>query len=527
MRKTSSKTLKQVILKRSNDYSQLEQEYGYETGAPLLDPNRLPPNVTSGKPLTISVVIPAYNVQSSIFPCLAAIEQSSFNVKYQDRLQVIVIDDGSTDNTWSIIKASRLSLHLTALRQTNHGQAQALNTGISIAEGDIIISCDSDMVLGYYAIEHFVTCHQQIPNALFAGFRLDTPKNDPRVDVNFIKQNGSHTESCFKNDERIVFQIPGWPSNMCLASEHFKSLGQGRSLWMPDNDAWLLPDLVFGALFSLSRSVFIATGGYDERFLGWGCTDGYLAAKAIGAGNYVIPLYAASGLHISHPVRLENKQLQYERNRELFLKLIQTTKVDNHPDWLTNAKKRIIESFVRNPQKRSLSFRSYNYLCKKTDLSLNEIDNLLAIGKYCQALAAISKRNIEKNNWKTYLNLGKAFAGMNLYKEAIDILSKVASSTNLLSDVTLELAMIQAANGQFESAKKTLNRLAQVHYEAINLSYWFTISARDHITRGRKYLSQGFCHVALRCFEAALIGDPHNNEALKLRNQIGQNLSLF
>ncbi len=339
-----TKILKQAIAEKSNDYTLLEEKYKKKTGQELLDPNMKPVELKSTKPLTVTVVIPAYNTQSSILACLASMEQSSFNIKHKDRLQVIVVDDGSKDDTWEVVKNSNLSLNLKLVRQKNHGQAQALNTGISIAEGNIIISCDSDMVLGHYAIEHFVTAHQLIPNALFTGFRNDTPKTDPRVEYDLIRKNGTHHNSFFANDERVIFPVSGWPSNMCVASNNYKNLGKAHGLWMPDNDSWLLPDMVIGALFSLSKSVFQKIGGYDERLIGWGCTDGYLAAKAIGAGQYIIPLYAASGLHISHPVRLENKQLQYTANRKLFFKFIETTRVDNHPDYLSKAKDRITES---------------------------------------------------------------------------------------------------------------------------------------------------------------------------------------
>jgi len=399
----TAKILKQVIAEKNNDYT-LDDS--------LFNPNNPPPEINSKKPLTVSVIIPAFNAQFSILSCLASIEQSSFNLKHQNRLQVIVIDDGSKDDTWKLVKNSDFSLNLTLLRQTNHGQAQALNTGISISEGDIIIFCDSDMVLGYYAIEYFVTGHQLMPNVLFAGFRNDTPQTDPRVNVDLIRKYGTHHESFFTHDERIVFPIPGWPSNMCLASNHFKNLGKAHSLWMPDNDAWFLPDMVVGALFSLSRSVYLEVGGSDERLVGWGCTDGYLAAKAIGAGQYIVPLYAASGLHINHPVRLKNKQLQYKANRKLFFKFIETTKIDSHPNWLAHAKDRIIESFVYTPKKSPLKPKANFVQTDKLESYLNKIDSWLAIGEYSQALEVIKSEPKKGNDLEISLRIGKALSGI-------------------------------------------------------------------------------------------------------------------
>lgn len=68
---------------------------------------------------TVSVIIPAWNAEDTILPCLSAIEKGSYNIKYQDKLQVVVVDDGSTDRTWEIIKNLELQLNITAVRITH------------------------------------------------------------------------------------------------------------------------------------------------------------------------------------------------------------------------------------------------------------------------------------------------------------------------------------------------------------------------------------------------------------------------
>ncbi|HZT99916.1 MAG TPA: glycosyltransferase [Ktedonobacteraceae bacterium] len=49
--------------------------------------------------LTASVVIPAWNALGMLAQCLIAIEQSSFNRKYQEKPEAIVVDDDFTDET--------------------------------------------------------------------------------------------------------------------------------------------------------------------------------------------------------------------------------------------------------------------------------------------------------------------------------------------------------------------------------------------------------------------------------------------
>lgn len=524
-----SKTLRDVIAERSNDYTFLEKKYAQDDEKSLLlDPFAIPQYKLPMSPSTVSVIIPAYNASESILSCLTSLEQSNFNLNYQDSLQVIVVNDGSTDDTWETLKKSRFSMHLTAVKQTNHGQAQALNTGISVAEGNIIISCDADMILSYYTIDQFVARHQQIPNVLLTGFRMDISKTDLRVAPSFIREHGVHRNSYFTKDERIIFPVPGYPSNMCLTSEHFKNLGYGRGLWMPDDktykDPWLLSDLVIGALFSLSKEVFLNVGGYDERLYGWGSTDGLLAAKVISNNQFIMPVYAASGLHISHPFRTKDKQLEYTQNRKKFFEIIQTGRINYHPNWIRRAKDRIIESFTKSPIQTSLSHkRKPNY--KDNEFSWNEIDSLLAIGEYSRASTTLSKYSIKNSNQEKLLRLVKILLGIKRYQEAIDILKEVSVCTDLPSGSVIELTMAYAALGNFTLARTMLEKLSKDFPQAPELAYWYWESAQSHIEQGKKYLDQGFYPVALRCFEIALIKESSNKTALKFRDQCTSKLS--
>ncbi|MEK7558676.1 MAG: glycosyltransferase [Patescibacteria group bacterium] len=528
MKNNSSKTLGDIIAERSNNYTFLEEKYQQMTERFLvLDPFSPPPNLSSALPLSVSIVIPAYNAEASIFACLVSIERSSFNLNHQNKLQVIVVDDGSTDNTWNIIKKSKFSMHLTVVKQTNHGQAQALNTGASIAEGDIIIFCDADMVLSYYTIDHLMTRHQKLPNVLLTGFRSDVLKTDHRVNPEFIREPGVNRSSYFIKDERIVFPTPGWPRNMCLASNHYKRLGHARGLWMPDDDdcedPWLLSDLVIGALFSLSKEVFLSVGGYDERLHGWGCTDALLAAKAISTGQYVIPVYAASGLHISHPFRTKDKQLEYAQNRKKFFEIIETEQIDRHPDWIVRAKNRIIESIIKNPIQKSFK-STENLISKNTESLWSEIDSLLAIGEYSKAFIALSSRLTEDNNPEKLLRLGKILFGLGRYHEAINVLKELSGSMKISTELAVELSTAYAATGQFVKANKILMNLSRIHWQFPELSYLHQYSIQKHLVQGKKYFEQGFYDVAIRCFEISLIGEPKNKIALKYLEQCGNRI---
>ncbi len=121
---------------RDNDYSALEAIYRRATGGELVrDPYESVRH--AGPPLTLSasVVIPAWNARDTLQQCLIAIEHSSFDRKYANQLEVIVVDNGSTDGTWELPERLQLNLNLKALQQSHHSRAQTQNTGIAVTGG--------------------------------------------------------------------------------------------------------------------------------------------------------------------------------------------------------------------------------------------------------------------------------------------------------------------------------------------------------------------------------------------------------
>ena len=524
MNYTSSPTIKELLLRKNNDYTSLQKRYENAVKINLFDPFTPSVPIDSKTPPTVSIIIPAWNARETILACLTSIERSSFNLQYQERLQVIVVDDGSTDETWQFLKKSNLLLNLKAVRIHHSYRAKACNTGVSVADGEILLSCDADMILSYFAIEHLVTRHQLLPSAVLIGFYTKADSSDLRVNAHQINKHGSHIETHLTGDKRLSFPVPGWPNNMCLVSNHYKELGHGRGLWMPDDesckDPWLLCDQVFGALFSLKKEVFVNIGGYEERFTGWGCEDSFLAAKAIGNDQYIIPVYAASGLHIDHTPRSGNEKWnEYKRNRKLFYKLMNKPQVKDSANWLNQAKNRIVDSFECSPSKKPKMTTSENNLSKENGLNLEKIDTLLTIGSYDQAFSLLSEKLEKvKNDSMWLLRLARVFFGMNRYSEAINIFENITLN-DLPSETALELAIAHASNRDYISAKATLKKLFESRPSTLGLSYWYKTKVEDHLRQGRKYLDQRFYEVASRCFDAALIIEPENKTALKYRNK--------
>ncbi|MBR0797158.1 glycosyltransferase family 2 protein [Bradyrhizobium jicamae] len=90
--------------------------------------------------LTLSVVIPNYNYARYVGTAI----QSALDIRWP-RVEVVVVDDGSTDNSMEVISA--FADRIVAVSQTNVGQMQSCVNGFRRSTGDVVIFLDSDDAL--------------------------------------------------------------------------------------------------------------------------------------------------------------------------------------------------------------------------------------------------------------------------------------------------------------------------------------------------------------------------------------------
>ncbi len=95
--------------------------------------------------MDVSIVIPLFNEEESLPELLSWIERvvNANQLNYE----VILIDDGSTDESWNVIeKLCVANANIKAIKfQRNYGKSAALNEGFKAAQGEVIITMDADM----------------------------------------------------------------------------------------------------------------------------------------------------------------------------------------------------------------------------------------------------------------------------------------------------------------------------------------------------------------------------------------------
>ena len=90
---------------------------------------------------SVSVIIPAYNEEKSIADSIGAVLDSDYP---KNKIEVIVVDDGSTDDTVNILKKDK---RVRIIRQNHQGKVSALNAGIQKSKNDFIAVIDADTIL--------------------------------------------------------------------------------------------------------------------------------------------------------------------------------------------------------------------------------------------------------------------------------------------------------------------------------------------------------------------------------------------
>lgn len=95
--------------------------------------------------MDLSVVIPLINEDESLPELCSWIE--SVVAQHGYSYEVILVDDGSTDNSWDFIEKKGLeNPHFKGIKfQRNYGKSAALNEGFKAAQGDVVITMDADM----------------------------------------------------------------------------------------------------------------------------------------------------------------------------------------------------------------------------------------------------------------------------------------------------------------------------------------------------------------------------------------------
>jgi len=117
--------------------------------------------------MNISVIIPSYQHSATIGRCLDSILSQTLKPD-----EIIVVNDGSTDNTLKVLEIYQDQIIL--INQENKGSNPARNVGFKASKGDRIVFCDADVIMAPNMIKELNTALDSHSEASYAysGFRF-------------------------------------------------------------------------------------------------------------------------------------------------------------------------------------------------------------------------------------------------------------------------------------------------------------------------------------------------------------------
>lgn len=146
----------------------------------------------------VSVIIPIYNVENFVEKCVDSVIHQS----YQD-LDIVLVNDGSTDSSGEKIKKFESDSRVTVLDKENGGLSSARNKGLSVAKGDYIFFVDSDDYIIPDAIYRAVEAIT-INKADICCFNIAYFNNHKTIEKKYITSSG-----ILRGDEVIVDALTG------------------------------------------------------------------------------------------------------------------------------------------------------------------------------------------------------------------------------------------------------------------------------------------------------------------------------
>ena len=123
----------------------------------------------------VSVIIPTYQRRASLERVLGGLAGQEWD---RDRLEVLVISDGSQDGSIEIARGYPMPFPILALEQPNRGPAAARNLGLAHATGPLVLFLDDDVVPAPQLVAEHVRAHAERSNRVVMGPLLE-PEDEP------------------------------------------------------------------------------------------------------------------------------------------------------------------------------------------------------------------------------------------------------------------------------------------------------------------------------------------------------------
>lgn len=206
----------------------------------------------------VSIVVPTYNRANTIKTCI----QSLLSLDYPKNLyEIIVVNDGSTDNTLEVLESYRDDGLKVISHPKNRGPAAARNTGIKHAKGDIVVFVDDDVEVGGNLLSELVACYNA--NVAGVGVLLELRDKPPSLILKYVSARETRKKLSYVDRELRKKGID------------YKQFTEREKSFFFSAPAGCM---------SYKKRILEELGGFDERIIGLGGEDFELRKRVTDAG---------------------------------------------------------------------------------------------------------------------------------------------------------------------------------------------------------------------------------------------------
>ncbi|WP_051556447.1 glycosyltransferase family 2 protein [Alkalihalobacterium bogoriense] len=132
----------------------------------------------------VSIIVPAYNVEKYIEKCLSSILEQTYT-----NIEVIVVDDGSTDKTGQLIdNVSQQDNRVRIIHKENAGVSAARNSGIEISTGEYLVFVDGDDYIAPDYVEYMLSLIENTGSEFCLSKRCYTKSGEKQTESEYIEK---------------------------------------------------------------------------------------------------------------------------------------------------------------------------------------------------------------------------------------------------------------------------------------------------------------------------------------------------
>lgn len=240
----------------------------------------------------ISVIIPTYNRAELLSYTLKSLCKQSLPTTHYE---VIVVDDGGSDNTKDIVLEYESELNIQYVWQKDKGfrAGKARNIGTMIADGKYILYIDAGVLLSSDTLQVHYSAHtHSIYPTVIIGYVLGFDV-DHKTSVKMLEQLDSN------NVDDSIVKLKQLGVND-IRQVQYEELGANIHCWPAPFD------IFWTCHVSAGRDELIKAGLFDEAFNSWGGEDVDLGIRLHMNNNLFMMLPNATSIHWPHEKHIEN-----------------------------------------------------------------------------------------------------------------------------------------------------------------------------------------------------------------------------